>query len=74
MLATIALTLLATLELARRALEPACPECASKEWTAHSTQLQCSRCGWCNGAIARSAAAPPPPSAPEQTQYEFCLG
>lgn len=71
MLATIALTLLATLELARRALEPACPECASKEWAAHSTQLQCSHCGWGNGA--RPAAAPQP-STPEQTQYEFCLG
>jgi hypothetical protein len=38
--------LLLTLELARRALEPNCPSCTGKSWAAHSTQLQCDRCGW----------------------------
>ena len=38
--------LLLTLELARRALEPECPSCTGKSWTAHSTQLHCAGCGW----------------------------
>jgi len=38
--------LLLTLEIARRRLEPECPSCSGKNWLPHSTQLQCSGCGW----------------------------
>lgn len=46
MIVALAAAILFILELARRALEPACPNCDTKNWTAHSTQLQCSSCGW----------------------------
>jgi hypothetical protein len=65
MIAALAITILLLLELARRGLEPECPGCASKQWTSHSTQLQCNSCGWSNLAPANKAPEPP--------QYEFGL-
>lgn len=69
MIVALAVTILLALSLARRAMEPHCPACASKSWAAHSTQLNCTRCGWTNGA---RPAAPEP--RPEPSQYEMCLG
>ncbi|MBW3628749.1 MAG: hypothetical protein KY464_05550 [Gemmatimonadetes bacterium] len=64
MIAALALSILLLLELARRGLEPECPSCGAKHWTAHSTQLQCNSCGWSNVAHAAKA---------EPNQYEFGL-
>lgn len=64
----LALTLLLVLAMARRALEPQCPNCSVKSWSAHSTQLQCTGCGWANG---RPAAAQPEPQ--PAAQYEICF-
>jgi len=64
MIAALAITLLLLLELARRGLEPECPNCAGKNWTSHSTQLQCSGCGWSN-------MAPAVQKVPEPSQYEL---
>ena len=66
MIAALAITLLLLLELARRGLEPECPNCAAKHWTSHSTQLQCTGCGWSN-------VAPAVQKKPEPSQYEFGL-
>jgi hypothetical protein len=46
MIVAIAATLLLTLELARRGLEPECPSCRGKRWESHSTRLHCAACGW----------------------------
>ena len=62
----LALTLLLILATARRALEPECPSCASKSWGAHSTQLQCSDCGWGSTLV-------PAVEAPTEPQYEICF-
>jgi ribosomal protein S27AE len=64
MIAALAITILLLLEFARRGLEPECPNCGEKHWTAHSTQLHCTRCGWSNVAPAIKA---------EPAQYEFGL-
>jgi hypothetical protein len=61
----VAVTLLIILAAARRALEPECPSCAAKCWCAHSTQLQCIRCGWSANRVPVEAAAEP--------QYEICF-
>lgn len=63
MIVALALSILFVLEFARRALEPECPACAGKRWTSHSTQLQCSECGWSNLAPAMAK--------PEAPQYEL---
>ena len=64
MIVALALSILLVLELARRALEPECPACAGKSWTTHSTQLQCTGCGW--GTPATAVAVKPEPP-----QYEL---
>jgi hypothetical protein len=61
--ATMLLVILAT---ARRALEPECPNCASKHWGAHSTQLQCTDCGW-------GPTRAPVAETPAEPQYEICF-
>jgi hypothetical protein len=63
----LGLTMLLILATARRALEPTCPNCDSKRWIAHSTQLQCECCGWSNGLI------PAAESVPAEPQYEICF-
>lgn len=63
MIVALALGILLVLELARRAIEPECPACSGKRWTTHSTQLQCTGCGW--GSPAAAVVKPEPP------QYEL---
>jgi hypothetical protein len=65
----LGLTMLLILATARRALEPACPNCDSKRWIAHSTQLQCECCGWSNGRVPAAEAV----AVAVEPQYEICF-
>lgn len=66
MVASVLLTVLIGLAVLRRAIEPACPACASKRWgEAAPGTLSCGGCGWTSGASERPGAA---------SQYEMPLG
>lgn len=70
----VPLSLLLVLSILRRAVDPACPSCDAKSWSAHSTVLHCTHCGWTNVATASPAPAVDGPVKSPQSQYEFRLG
>ena len=65
MIVGILLTLLLSLSMLRRLVEPSCPCCAAKRWAASATALHCEQCGWTNATPARVEPKP---------QYEMVLG
>ncbi|HEX5520909.1 MAG TPA: hypothetical protein VFX29_04400 [Longimicrobiaceae bacterium] len=58
MIASILVPLVAVLAgaaaLARRAIDPSCPSCQRRAWSAAASGLSCTSCGWTN--VPRSAA------------------
>lgn len=61
----LALTLLGSLSIARRLVEPPCPACSSKRWSDEPKLLQCTACGWSNVALAMATN--------DSGQYEITL-
>lgn len=65
MVGSVIFTLLIGLAVLRRAIEPACPACASKRWGEGTADtLSCTGCGWTSGSSADTDAA---------SQYEMPL-
>lgn len=65
MIVGILLTLLLSLSMLRRLVEPSCPCCSAKRWAPNAAALYCEQCGWSNVAPATGEATP---------QYEMVLG
>lgn len=65
MVGSVIFSVLVGLAVLRRAIEPACPGCASKRWgDGAADTLSCTRCGWTMGGSGAADAT---------SQYEMPL-
>jgi hypothetical protein len=53
--ACVVLLVVAAASRVRRHIEPACPQCSSRDWQETPTTLKCSPCGW--STVTRTEAA-----------------